>query len=421
MDSLMKMLRDERFMPHGHCFLWFPELLWTSVVADTVIALAYMTIPVTLIYFIRKRRDIPFDWMFGAFGVFILACGTTHLLDIWTIWHPDYWLLALVKVITAIASLITAILLIKLVPVALQLPSPSQLRKVNDDLRNAQTELVATARKAGMAEIATNVLHNVGNVLNSVNVSANLVIQQVSTSKVRALGKVVHLLQEHEADLGHFFSHDEKGKQLPDYLSKLEQAIAVEQLRILDELGELTKSIEHIKEVVATQQSYAGPTGIIESVQIVELVEDALRMSDDSLSRHDITLVKEFVAVPKVLLDRNKVLQILLNLINNAKHAMSGASDQQHRITVRLSNAENAGVVLQVVDNGEGIAPENLTRIFAHGFTTRKNGHGFGLHSCVLAAQSMGATLLAHSEGAGKGATFTLKLPIQADVAAGSV
>jgi signal transduction histidine kinase len=421
MESLIQLLRDDRFMPHGHCYLWLPELLWANVVSDALIAFAYLTIPVTLVYFIRKRRDLPFDWMFGAFGVFILACGSTHVLDIWTIWHPDYWLAAWVKVITAIASVVTAVLLIKLVPVALHLPSPSQLRKVNDELRNAQAELVATARRAGMAEVATNVLHNVGNVLNSVNVSADLVTGQIRTSKAQALAKVVQLLQAHQADLGHFFSHDDKGRQLPDYLDKLEQAIAEERRRMLNELASLTKSIDHIKEVVATQQAYAGPAGVIEPVRIIELVEDAIRMSGDSLSRHEVTVVTEFSAVPQVLLDRHQVLQILLNLINNAKYAMSGTSDQQHQITVRLSIAENAGVVLQVADNGEGIAPENLTRIFAHGFTTRKNGHGFGLHSCVLAAQQMGGTLLAHSDGVGRGATFTLKLPIRADVICGVV
>ena len=272
-----------------------------------------------------------------------------------------------------------------------------------------------------MAEVATNVLHNVGNVLNSVNVSANLVTKQVHSSKAGALHKVVELLQSHEADLGHFFSQDEKGKQLPGYLVKLELAVAEEQCHILDELARLIKSIEHIKEIVATQQAYAGPVGVIEPVQIVDLVEDAIRMSDDSLMRHHITLLKEFNEVPQLPLDKHQVLQILLNLINNAKHAMSDAPDSEHRITVRLSQAENAGIVLQVADNGEGISPENLPRIFVHGFTTRKNGHGFGLHSCILAAQSMGGTLLAHSDGIGKGATFTLKLPGYVDLSAGAI
>lgn len=413
MDWLTELLRDERFMPHGHCYLWLPELLWTNVVSDTLIALAYMTIPMTLVYIMRKRRDLPFDWMFAAFGVFILACGSTHLLDIWTIWQPHYWLLASVKALTAVASVITAVLLVKLVPAALSIPSPSQLRKVNDELRGAQAELVATARRAGMAEVATNVLHNVGNVLNSVNVSAALVDQQVRASKGLALGKVVQLLQRHQSGLGHFFNHDDKGKLLPDYLDKLAQSLAAERQRMLDELANLSKSIDHIKDIVATQQAYAGPSGVIEPVQIVELVEDAMRMSGDSLSRHQVRVVREFGAVPQVLLDKHQLLQILLNLIGNAKQAMPGDPGRESQITLRLTQSGEAAVQLQVSDNGVGIAPENLTRIFAHGFTTRAGGHGFGLHSCALATKMMGGTLTAHSAGEGRGATFTLELPIQ--------
>lgn len=410
----MQLLRDERFMPHGHCYLWLPELLWTNVVSDTLIALAYMTIPVTLVYIMRKRRDLPFDWMFAAFGVFILACGSTHLLDIWTIWQPHYWLLAGVKALTAVASVVTAVLLIKLVPAALRIPSPSQLEKVNAELRGAQTELVATARRAGMAEVATNVLHNVGNVLNSVNVSAALLVQQVRASKGPGLDKVAQLLQQNRADLGHFFSHDDKGKLLPDYLEKLAQGMAAERQRMLDELANLSKSIDHIKDIVATQQAYAGPSGVVEPVELAELLEDAMRMSGDSLSRHQVKVVREFGAVPPVLLDKHQVLQILLNLIGNAKHAMPGAPDQEHLITLRLTEAGDGAVQVQVSDNGEGIAAENLSRIFAHGFTTRVGGHGFGLHSCALAARGMGGTLSVHSAGAGRGATFTLELPVRA-------
>ncbi|RMM54161.1 hypothetical protein ALQ77_01903 [Pseudomonas corrugata] len=183
MNDLLALLTDNRFMPHGHCYLWRPDLLWTNVIADGLITFSYITIPFTLIYFIHKRKDVPFDWMLAAFGVFILACGTSHVMEILTIWQPYYWLSALVKVITAIASVITAVLLIRLVPAALKIPSPQQMARVNDELREAQAELVTTARRAGMAEIATNVLHNVGNVLNSVNVSAQVLYDKVHTSK----------------------------------------------------------------------------------------------------------------------------------------------------------------------------------------------------------------------------------------------
>src|SRR6185436_6742955 len=136
MESLASIFSSSNFMPHGHCFLWTPSLLWLNVISDSLIALSYLTIPFTLIYFIRKRQDLPFDWMFGAFGVFILACGGTHVLDMWTIWNPDYWLSGFMKGLTAAASVPTAILLAGLVPKALLIPSPKQLELANTDLRN---------------------------------------------------------------------------------------------------------------------------------------------------------------------------------------------------------------------------------------------------------------------------------------------
>ena len=135
MDSLADYFSSENFMPHGHCYLWEPALLWLHVASDTLIALAYFTIPVTLIYFVRRRTDLQFHWMFTCFAVFILACGASHVMEIWTIWHPDYWLSGLIKAITAMASIPTAYLLAKLMPLALALPSPAALEASNARLR----------------------------------------------------------------------------------------------------------------------------------------------------------------------------------------------------------------------------------------------------------------------------------------------
>lgn len=283
-------------------------------------------------------------------------------------------------------------------------------------LKLTQNQLVAAARQAGMAEIANNVLHNVGNVLNSVNVSASLVNSKIRNSKAAGLAKAVQLMNQHAADLGDFLTHDEKGKVLPGYLNKLVAALAAEQRSIIEELGSLTKSVDHIKEIVATQQSYAGAASVVEAVQVRDVLEDALRMHAGALTRHQVTVVREFADVPLLPLDQHRLLQILLNLIGNAKQAMDGVLDRLHRITLRVDIADGADgrrLRICVEDEGEGIASENLARLFAHGFTTRKNGHGFGLHSCALAAREMGGTLVAHSDGPGKGATFTLELPIK--------
>ncbi|NUT84268.1 ATP-binding protein [Pseudomonas brassicacearum] len=276
----------------------------------------------------------------------------------------------------------------------------------------AQTQLAAAARQAGMAEIATNVLHNVGNVLNSVNISADLVTRKLRTSKALGLGKAVQMMNEHAEDLGDFISRDEKGKLLPGYLNQLVDALAVEQQSMTEELGQLSKSVDHIKEIVAAQQSYAGTSSIAETVQIKDLIEDALRMNTGIIAAHRITVVRNLAETPLLLLDKHRVLLILVNLIKNASRAMDDRPELIPQIILQSELAQENTLVIKVIDNGEGIAPENLTRIFAHGFTTRKDGHGFGLHSCVLAAMEMGGSLEAHSEGPGTGATFTLKLAI---------
>jgi NO-binding membrane sensor protein with MHYT domain len=289
------------------------------------------------------------------------------------------------------------------------------LEKITLELKDAQGELLTSARQAGMAEIANNVLHSVGNVLNSVNVSAGLIGERMRDSKTQALAKTVQLINEHAEDLGNFFTCDEKGKVLPGYLNKLVATLAAEKQAIAQELDSLTKNIDHIKNIVTTQQSYSGRTSVTEPVQIHDLMEDALRMNTASIARHQIMVLKDFAEVPLLLLDRHLVLQILVNLIGNAKHAMDAVPDRSHQITLRVGIADSIDrprLTIRVEDDGEGIAPENMTRLFAHGFTTRKNGHGFGLHSCALAAKEMLGTITAHSEGLGMGAAFTLNLPV---------
>ncbi len=280
------------------------------------------------------------------------------------------------------------------------------------ELKDAQSELLDSARQAGMAEIATNVLHNVGNVLNSVNISAELVTRKLRTSKALGLGKAMQLINEHPDDLGTYLREDEKGKLLPGYLNQLVEAIAIEQQGLTDELAQLSKSVDHIKDIVSTQQSYAGVSTLLEPVQISALMDDALRMNSGALNRHHVTVVKEYAEVPELMADKHRLLLIMVNLISNAKYAMSNLTDRSRQITLSISTVEDSLLQISVKDEGEGIPAENMTRIFTHGFTTRKEGHGFGLHSCALAAIEMNGRLTAHSDGPGKGAVFTLQIPL---------
>ncbi|MES3003836.1 MAG: PAS domain S-box protein [Pseudomonadota bacterium] len=288
----------------------------------------------------------------------------------------------------------------------------SERKRAEAELAKAHRELVDASRQAGMAEIASNVLHNVGNILNSVNVSAGLIGGMLHKSRVSALVRAADLLQAHAGDVGDFLANDPKGQLLPGYLQRVTNAVADEHRRMAAELAHLNKSIDHIKSVVATQQSFARTVNLVEPVQVCDLAEDALRMNGGELARLRVAVEKRFEPVPIVNLDRPRTLQILVNLINNASQAMENVADDSRRITLHVGTINGHSLRIAVQDQGEGIPAENLTRIFAHGFTTRATGHGFGLHSCALAARQMGGTLSAHSDGPGRGATFTLDLPI---------
>jgi signal transduction histidine kinase len=266
---------------------------------------------------------------------------------------------------------------------------------------------------AGMAEVATSVLHNVGNVLNSVNVSGSVIADKVRHSKVANLGKAVALMREHEGELGAFLTTDAKGRQLLGYLDALAGHLVAEQAEMVRELALLTKNIDHIKEIVAMQQSYAKVSGICEIVSPSDLVEDALRMNGAALDRHQIELVREYSKTPGILVEKHKVLQILVNLIRNAKYACDESGWPDKRLTARVGLNRDNRVSISIIDNGIGIPAENLSQIFTHGFTTRRDGHGFGLHSGALNARELGGSLTVRSDGAGKGAEFTLELPLQ--------
>jgi PAS domain S-box-containing protein len=288
----------------------------------------------------------------------------------------------------------------------------TERKQAEAQLDKAHKDLLEASRQAGRAEVATGVLHNVGNVLNSVNVASTCLADSLRKSKAGSLAKVVALMREHQADLGSFFDSDPKGKLLPGYLAQLAEHLAGEQAAALKELAHLQKNIEHIKEIVTMQQSYARKFGVTETLPVTELVEDALRMNSSALVRHEVQVIREFEEVPPVTVDKHQVLQILVNLIRNAKYACDEAGRPDKRLSMRVTKGDEL-VRIAVRDNGIGIPPENLTRIFGHGFTTKKDGHGFGLHSGALAAKELGGSLTAHSDGVGRGATFTLELPLQ--------
>jgi len=288
----------------------------------------------------------------------------------------------------------------------------TERKRVGAEIEGIHKQLVDASRQAGKAEIATNVLHNVGNVLNSVNVSATLVIESITKSRISGLVKAVALLQEHANDLGDYLTLDPRGKLLPAYLGQISKHLLTDQETSLKELTFLGQNIEHIKEIVAMQQTYAGASDTVGDVSLPELMEEALRVNTTSSPHDKLVVIREIKDVPHVQSDKHKILQILVNLMSNAIQSCDASNRADRKMTLRVDSSYGR-VSAVVADNGVGIPAENLTKIFSHGFTTKPNGHGFGLHSAALTAKQLGGSLRAQSGGVNKGATFTLELPLE--------
>jgi two-component system, NtrC family, sensor kinase len=235
---------------------------------------------------------------------------------------------------------------------------------------------------------------------------------RLNHSKSSGVSKLSKLLIEREGDLGEFFSADERGRQVPTYLQQLAEHLEQEHTDMRRELTELVMNVEHIKEIVATQQNYARMLGVAEVVDLSAVLEDAIRIHGGAYERHGIKLIRQYDPIPETALDKHKVMQIVINFLANAKYACDAGKQNDKTVTVRIKRLSPERVRIEVADNGIGIAPENLTRVFSQGFTTRKGGHGFGLHSGALAARELGGSISAESPGIGQGAIFSLELPI---------
>ncbi len=286
-------------------------------------------------------------------------------------------------------------------------------KHAEEELQLAQQKLVEQAHSAGMAEIATSVLHNVGNVLNAATTSSTVIRETLKKSKVSTLSKLAEVIQQHQEDFVAYVRDDPQGQKLAGFLPQLAGVLEEERNRLFEEIGALGQSHEHIRQIIAVQQNYAGIAGVKERVQLRELVLDAVKLLDASFERHHINFkIEEPDRLPIVELEKHRVLQIVINLLKNARDAVRDSGEEERKIRARLLGDGIREVRIEVVDNGVGVAEENQDRIFRYGFTTKKDGHGYGLHGCANAAREMGGSLVFHSEGEGKGASFTLTLPV---------
>jgi signal transduction histidine kinase len=279
------------------------------------------------------------------------------------------------------------------------------------DLRDMQARLVEASRQAGRSDVATAVLHNVGNVLNSVNVSAVVVNDIVTNLRTAKLSQIGTMITEHGDDLAAFFHDDPRGQKLPAYFAQLHAALESDKAAAATELQSLIRNIDHIKVIVSSQQSHVKPGGAIETFDARDLLDDALKFSAASGDQHAIEIVRRFDDVPPVNLDRHKVLQIVMNLLTNARDAVLTRPAGERQIIVSTRAGDHASFEIAVEDNGCGVDPQHLDRIFHLGFTTKTAGNGLGLHYSACAARELHGNLTARSEGVGRGAAFLLVLP----------
>ncbi|MBT8341589.1 MAG: HAMP domain-containing histidine kinase [Desulfatitalea sp.] len=286
-----------------------------------------------------------------------------------------------------------------------------QLQQANREREKAQKTLISAARQAGMAEMVSNVLHNVGNVLNSVGVTTSNIQRRLVKSKTENLVHLADLIENQGDRLSTYLTTDPRGIKIPDYLVSLSRHLADEKAHMMKSVTALERHIEHVRDIIHLQQDYSRTRGLTESVAIAEIIEDALTLNTEPNAKYGIKVQKEFEPLSLCLIDRHRLLQILINLISNARHAMIISENRPRVIHVTLERHQADRIQIRITDNGVGIAAKNLTRIFQHGFTTRKEGHGFGLHSSAIAARELSGTLTVTSGGNECGATFIIDLP----------
>ncbi|MBI5184587.1 MAG: two-component sensor histidine kinase [Nitrospinae bacterium] len=370
-DFFRNLLSSDSFMPHGHCFLWDPGVLWLTVASDALIALSYYAIPLVLFLFIRKKKNLPFAWMFFLFCVFILLCGTTHVLDVWTVWDPAYRLLGLVKAATALVSIATAVLLIPLIPKALALRSPEELEAKNQEL---QKEIVERDRVKKLLDQSNKELQQFAYIAShDLQEPLRMVSSYVQLLQKKYKGKL-----DSDADEYIEFASDgarRMGNLINDLLAYSRLESQAKEFRLVDGENIFRNSLRDLQ--AAIKESGAVVT-------------------------HD--------PLPRVMGDDVQLESLFQNLIGNAIKYRGKKTPQIH-VSVEMKPGE---WVFSVRDNGIGIDPGYFGRIFVifqrlharHEYS----GTGIGLAVCKKIVERHGGRIWVESEP-GKGATFYFTIP----------
>ena len=416
MKEFLQELFSSDFMPHGYCYSWKPGLVWLHLVSDVLIAVAYFSIPLTLVYFIRKRKDLPFNWMFLCFGTFILACGSTHLMEVWTLWHGTYWLSGAIKVLTALASIPTAILLLYLVPHAVALPSPQAMRLEIAERKSAeralnlvkeQLEFMVQERTAELSKTNKELIAEIAQRKRSEEALQAAQAQMARMARVSTMGELTSsIAHEINQPLAAVVTNGDASLRWlgndPPNLAKTRESITG-MIKEANRASEVIKRIRALAEKTPPQKA---------NLAVNEVIDEAIGLVGGQLARQGVVLRKELVPnLPPVIGDRVQVQQVILNLIANGIEAMEEVTGRPRELSISAKSTDDGRVLISVSDCGTGIEPESADHLFEAFFTTKQEGMGLGLSISRTIVEGHQGRLWATPNTQG-GATFQFTLPV---------
>jgi len=432
MLSFLDTLRSSTFMPHGMCYLWQPSLIGLHAASDTTIALAYALIPITLVYFVRKRQDLPFNWMFLMFGLFIFGCGTTHVMEVWTIWHSNYWLAGFIKLFTAGASVVTAGMLVWLIPTALALPSPDQLRATNVELAReiAARKRTEEALEQSRADLEVRVHQRTAELADALlDLRAEMDRRQRAEHERQEAEKALRLAQGELAHVVRVTTMGELAGSIAHEVNQPLTAVVTNANACLrwmaasppnlsearDSVTRIVRDADRASEVIRRIRGLlkkAPPR--VAPQDLNELIREVVLLLQTSLERNHVEAVLDLTPVaPPVVGDRVQLQQVMLNLVMNGVEAMTHVTDRPRSLVVSSTVTESGQVEARVTDAGTGVAAPDLARLFDPFFTTKPTGMGLGLSVSRSIVEGHGGRLWA-SNNTGSGATFHFTLPVVA-------
>ncbi len=393
-----RLLDTDMLSPHGFCLLWRPELLWTHIISDALIGGAYMTIPISLAVLLTRRKDIPFGGVVWSFALFITACGFTHFMSIWTLWNPDYGAEALLKAVTAAVSVLTAIILWRLIPLAASLPSPALLRQTNLDLRRMVDE-----RDAAIATLREEQLQR-----------SRAEEALVQAQKIEAVGQLT-------GGVAHDFNN--LLTVIIGGLDTVKRNAGADPARVNRAADMALHGAQRAAALTSRLLAFARRQPLNpKALKINETVRDLADLLHRTLGE---TVELETVLGQRVWpieADQNQLESAIVNLAVNARDAMPNGG----RLTIETANAEldesyvqtdaevipGQYVMIAVSDSGGGMSKETLARVFEPFFTTKEVGRGTGLGLSMVYGfvKQSGGHVTIHSE-VSEGTTVKLYFP----------